>query len=104
MSEYVEELIQNDDLTSQEFPVDEVIILRDENGKFIGFKTRWSNSTESPYSFAQNPQTLKEKCEELSTKSIPEIQEILREFAKDYDGKEFIPENRFFLLFLKVFL
>ena len=74
MSEYVEELIQNDDLTSQEFPVDEVIILRDKNGKFIGFKARLSNSTESPCSFAQRPQTLKEKCEELSTINIHEIQ------------------------------
>ena len=38
ISEYVEELIQNNDLINQEFPVDNVIILRDENGKFIGFK------------------------------------------------------------------
>ena len=93
MSEYVEELIENEDLTSQEFPVDEVIIKRDANGKFIGFLTRWSNSTESPYSFASNPQTLKEKCREMADNSIEEIQEMLREFAKDYDGKEFLPES-----------
>ena len=36
VSEYVEELIQNDDLTYQEFPVDEAIILRDEKGKLYG--------------------------------------------------------------------
>ena len=93
MSEYVEELIQNDDLTSQEFPVDEVIIKMDENGKFIGFITRWSNTTESPYSFVSNPKTLKERCREMADNSIEEIQEKLREFAKDYDGKEFLPES-----------
>ena len=93
MSEYADELIEKDELTSIEFPVEEVTIETNEKGKFIGFNTKWSNTTEPPYSFIHNLQTLKEKCKAFKDKEIKEIEEIVRKFAHDYDGNEFLPES-----------
>ena len=89
MSKKTDDMIIDGELTEQEFGVCSIKILRDDEGKFIGFETTWDETIETPFSFYNNPETLIEKCDEFHDLTPEEAKEKLRKLEKERTGIEY---------------